>query len=238
MPALDSVLAKLSSFIDTAPATAYPTQHQPPQVKDVLSKSFVPYLKARFPNPPPAPGTKTTHPPTTPKLLSAWSEATTALARTLPPAELFPLIDVWRLAILDPVVAAHCAATPAPLVALLLPTAPRASLLTALRLLCNACACAPLFRALLGPARALLVPALLHADAAVRTAAAGLAFNAAALVQVPRVDRVRRRNRGDVLEEDEEWEVEMVSAVVEALEREKGSEDVGVSRLFVILQVC
>lgn len=70
-----------------------------------------------------------------------------------------------------------------------------------------------------------LVPSLLHEDGAVRTAAASLAFNVAAFIQKGRVAKVR----GETVEafEDEDWEVEIVSAVVEALDRETASEDVG-----------
>ena len=74
----------------------------------------------------------------------------------------------------------------------------------------------------------LLVTTLLHDDAAVRTAAASLAFNVAAYLQKGRVDKVK--NGGSEvqgIEEDGDWEVEMVSAVVEALNREKSSEEVG-----------
>lgn len=74
----------------------------------------------------------------------------------------------------------------------------------------------------------LLVTTLLHDDAAVRTAAASLAFNVAAYLQKGRVDKVKNGG-GEVqgIEEDGDWEVEMVSAVVEALNREKSSEEVG-----------
>lgn len=77
----------------------------------------------------------------------------------------------------------------------------------------------------------MLVASLLHADAQVRTAGASLAFNVAAYVQRGRVERVR----GDAsagsagAEEDGEWEVELVSAVLEAVAKETQSEEVGES---------
>jgi len=71
---------------------------------------------------------------------------------------------------------------------------------------------------------AVVIPSLLHTDGAVRTAAAGLAFNVSAFLQKGRVKRVKG-NATDV-QEDEDWEVEMVSAVVEALDRETTSEEV------------
>lgn len=83
-----------------------------------------------------------------------------------------------------------------------------------------------------------LVQSILHEDKLVRVAAASVAFNVAAWVQRGRVARIQGGNepknggmRED--EEDGEWEVELVSAIVEALEREKESEEVGKS-----LRVC
>jgi desumoylating isopeptidase 1 len=80
-----------------------------------------------------------------------------------------------------------------------------------------------------GVTRDVLVPGLLSEDAAVRTSAASLAFNVAGWMQRGRVGR-EEGGGGEGVREDEEdgeWEVEMVSAVVEAIERETNSEDVG-----------
>lgn len=82
-----------------------------------------------------------------------------------------------------------------------------------------------------------LVPSLLHEDAAIRTAAASLAFNAATHLQKARVEAVRTGRRWDSQSEGEDigdWQVEMASAVVEALDREKESEEVG-QLLYLIL---
>ena len=80
----------------------------------------------------------------------------------------------------------------------------------------------------------LVVGGLLSEDSGVRSAAASLAFNVSAFYQRGRVEGVRgggsnSGGAGDVAEGEEEgdWEVEMVSAVVEALRNEKTSEDVG-----------
>jgi hypothetical protein len=116
--------------------------------------------------------------------------------------------------------------------------APRNYILTVLRMLSNAFSNPTLTRVLLsGQTRKdvtmLLVATLLHEDAAVRTAAASLAFNVAAYLQMGRVDMVKAGNSGaEGVEEDGDWEVEMVSAVVEAIDREKGSEEVGKSSTF------
>jgi len=74
---------------------------------------------------------------------------------------------------------------------------------------------------------AVLVRSLLHEDASVRTAAASLVFNAAAFLQKGRVEIVRNGRGSEKKDiEDEDWEVETVSAVVEAIDREKINEDV------------
>jgi hypothetical protein len=75
------------------------------------------------------------------------------------------------------------------------------------------------------------VQTLLHQDRLVRVAAASLAFNVGAWVQ--RAGLLGPRGREEAVdgirkdEEDGEWEVELVSAVVEALAGEEESEDAG-----------
>jgi len=77
-----------------------------------------------------------------------------------------------------------------------------------------------------------LVQTLLHSDCLVWVAAANLAFNVGAWVQK---GQVARANGGEdagtdgiwAVEEDGEWEVELVSAVTEALANEEDSEDAG-----------
>ena len=181
------------------------------------------------------------------QLLVAWSEASRTLSSTLTPAQLFPLVDMWRLALLDDAVGAWCAsAGPASPLRVFLTTAATALegaqtdarnyVLVTLRMLANAFACAALVRTLLaaGAMRALttrvLVSSLLHADAAVRTAAASVAFDVAAFLQKSRVDQVHGAGAAAALEEDGDWEVELVSAVLEALSGESESEDVGAWR--------
>lgn len=241
VPALDTVLNKLISFVDLAPQTSWSASlsKTPVQVKQTLTDAVVPYLKSRFA------GAKTATPPNlpsaTPALLSAWTQVTVTLIQVLPIESLFPLVDMWRLALLDPAVGSWSAAVLDPNtdpISTLLTKAniavqtsaanSRNYILTVLRLVSNAFCSAPLARKLLsrsqskGDLTSLLVPTLLHADAAVRTAAASLTFNVAAWTQKGRGGGV-----GQGEEEEEDWEVEMVSAVVEALDREKGSEEVG-----------
>ncbi|KAJ7459714.1 PUL domain-containing protein [Mycena latifolia] len=246
VPPLDTVFAKLASLIDAAPASPATVQ-----TKEVLRAQVLPYLKARF-----ADGTKSTPlPSATTALLVPWAAATTTLADALTPDALFPLVDMWRLAVLDPSAATWLAAAPGagPVGvfariardALAQPTQDKGTrnyVLTTLRLLANAFGFAALARGLLsgpgseGEVLGTLVPALLHADPAVRTAAASLAFNAAASVQRARVaagaglggvipSTTNSANDADAAAAaDEEWQVELASALVEALERESGED--------------
>ncbi|KAJ7645496.1 PPPDE putative peptidase domain-containing protein [Mycena polygramma] len=253
VPPLDTVSAKLASFIDAAPPSPGTAQ-----AKEVLRAQVVPYLKARFVRAPDARGPL---PSATPALLAPWTAATTTLVGALPTEALFPLVDMWRLAALDPAAATWLSAAPGTgPVGILARTArdalaqpaqdkgTRNYVLTTLRLLANAFRTAPLARGLLsggdGAALGTLVPALLHADGAVRTAAASLAFNAAAAVQRAReaagaglggvhVSNVGANDADAAMAADEEWQVELTSALVEALEREEG-EDV-VHRLVAAL---
>ncbi|KAG6904808.1 hypothetical protein DXG01_007028 [Tephrocybe rancida] len=239
VPAIDTVLSKLSSFVDSAPWPDSIPQ-KPAQVKQALTGTVAPYLKSRFSVPP-----ATKLPSATPTVLTSWSHATASLASVLPTPSLFPLVDLWRLALLDPTVGTWAASASAPFDPLSIfiskatealthpdPAAnPRNYLLTTLRLLSNAFATPVLAQALFVGSRvklaAVVVPSLLHSDGAVRTAAASLAFNVASFLQKGRVDRVK--GAGTSVQVDEEWEVEMVSAVVEALDREVSSEEVGKS---------
>ncbi|KAG6872374.1 hypothetical protein C0995_010188 [Termitomyces sp. Mi166 len=235
VPAIDTVLSKLSSFIDSATWTS--STHTPAQVKQTLTGTVARYLKARFSAPPTA-----KLPSATPAILTPWSQATSALSSALPVASLFPLVDLWRLAFLDPAVGAWAASAPVASNPLSIfinkatttlqqsePSSnPRNFLLTTLRLLSNAFATPILAETLFTSAHttlvAVVIPSLLHTDGSVRTAAASLAFNVAAYLQKGRVEKVRG-GAGNV-QEDGEWEVEMVSAIVEALDREVASEEV------------
>lgn len=150
---------------------------------------------------------------------------------------------MWRLALLDEVVANYCASSSAggttdPVQLLLVQglaninqvNPARNYTLTLLRMLSNTFA----FR-LLGSTvarrktvTAILVNNLLHEDAAVRTAAASLGFNIAAFVQKERLEQVKQRYGPFAQsEEDGDWEVEIISAVLEAIQNEKHSEEIG-----------
>jgi hypothetical protein len=226
VPALNTVHDKLVSFLDDAPLA------NSTKIKDELAQKIFPWLKQRY--------VEKAKAPPTPAVVAAFAQTIATLVADLPAASLFPLLDIWRLAILEPTIAT---ATLAPLVKVLTSTSesmsssPRATLLTLLRVTTNTLGTS-LSRSLLAAdaaARAaltsVLVQTLLHSDRLVRVAAASLAFNVGAWVQKGRVARVKGEKGGvDGIragEEDGEWEVELVSAVTEALANEEESEDAG-----------
>ncbi|RPD62239.1 DUF862-domain-containing protein [Lentinus tigrinus ALCF2SS1-7] len=259
VPPLDTVSAKLASFIDAASQST-----ELNSAKQALSVSLVPFLKSRFPDKTASAATPAKKPavPTTPQILTSWASLTSSLTAALKPPQLFPLADLWRLAVLDEHVAnwlAGPAGTHNPLDVLVhqaldvldngdpeQKAAGRNYLLTVLRMLANGFAHAVLAKTILaraapGGKRAqvtrVVVATLLHDDAAVRTAAASLAFNVAATLQRSRVEKLRGATTGAApveVEEDEEWEVELVSAVLETLSNETKSEEV-VHRLVAAL---
>lgn len=233
------MFSKLAGFIDSAPWPPSAGQTAA-QTKGALESTVLPYLKGRFPKTP-----STNLPSATPALLEVWCRVTETLASVLPIESLFPVVDMWRLSLLDPVVATWIAGSPPhnpvtlfvpkAIEALQAPSkASRNYILTVLRMLANGFANPASARWLaLGPARdnvtQVVIPSLLHEDATVRTSAASLAFNMAVVIQKPRVEALRSGRRWTMEIEGEavgEWEVEMVSAVTEAIEREKENEEV------------
>lgn len=241
VPNLDAAFSKLVSFIDTAVEPVPSSQ----SVKQFLGIDVVKYLKSRFPS---VKDPKPAKPPTaTPQLLTQWSEHSRTLTNTLPPSQSFPIVDMWRLAVLDDTVSAWCLTSAGgksdPIQIILVkalaavssdPAGSRNYMLTTLRLLSNAFSHVPLARVLLSVSgkrlavTSFLVTSLLHPDGLVRTAAASLAFNVAAFIQKERVEAVMEKY-GPFAgpDEDGEWEVELVSAVLEALANETQSEDIG-----------
>ncbi|KAF8583356.1 DUF862-domain-containing protein [Ramaria rubella] len=251
VPAWDAAIKKLESFIDSNTGVSKFDQSN---TKNSLSEKIIPFLRARF-SAQDQPKPDTACVPA--ELLSQWSSATITLIKALPPSEIFPLVDFWRLGLLDSSVSSWAAAVEtegATIVELITNKAigvmditspnPRNLILTSLRFLANGFSNPILARHLLDPMSrtslsrmsrenitALLVPALLHADAHVRTAAASLAFNIAAHYQRPLVEAQRSGRRGEPVADNTsvgqgDWEVEIVSAIVEALSRETENEGV------------
>ena len=223
---LDTVHDKLVYFID-----ATPSLENSKRIKDDLAQNVFPWLKRRY--------VENSEASPDDRIIAAFSQTIRALAANLPVASLFPLLDVWRLAILEPTIAP---VTLDPLVEIMtsssesLSSLPRATLLTLLRLTTNA----------LGSSRSkftwqlvtnerkrttltsVLVPALQHSDRLVRVAAASLVFNVSARLQKGRAAKVRdETGEADWFVLDEEWELQLVRAITEAIAKEGESEDLG-----------
>ena len=239
VPALDTVRDKLISFINTAPSDALPNGTS---IKDDLTNTIFPWLKSRF-------SQGKTSPQVPPTLTSKFTQIIATLIKALPVNSLFPLLDIWRLAVLEP---SFAIVSVRPLTSLLTtistsgPFTSRATLLTLLRLLSNAIGSPTLARPLLvsdpqakAAVTGVLVQTLLHEDRLVRVAAASVAFNVAAWVQRGRVARLTGNGagKGDEAkenEEDEERDTEIISAVIESINKESESEEVGEYLAFVV----
>jgi len=186
-----------------------------------------------------------------------WTEITDRSLASLKPEETFPLIDLWRVGLLDPKITtlltmalSPSSNTPEPLTAILelasstlkasSSSTPKPFLLTVLRLLTNILAISPFANMILAtPSQtpklhkilenvlSVTVDSLLHPDQSVRSAAAGVAVNLAGWRH--RVSKEQGKGADEGVEHD--WEVELVSAAIEAIDRE-ADEDVGKSCLY------
>ncbi|KAG8955891.1 hypothetical protein FRC04_006338 [Tulasnella sp. 424] len=256
-PNFDAALAKLVSFVEASPNVA-----DKDSCKQTFRDVVVPKLKVRFP---PIIGKDKPTPTTTnldPNFLPSFAKASRDLLNALPPTELFPVIDLWRIAVLDAEVAKWLSLSgtrsdgkETDVTGLILSKvheaqestpsgAPRNLLLTTLRLASNCFAHTILARHILTPSTtaisptpprslltSILVPTLLHEDVPTRTAAASLAFDVAAYVQKPLMEQARNGNAISPnqtvdSQSDGDWEVEMSSALIEALRKENASEEV------------
>ncbi|KIJ62739.1 hypothetical protein HYDPIDRAFT_30327 [Hydnomerulius pinastri MD-312] len=228
VPNLDTMFAKLTGSIDGVSSWTGPVTKA--QVKQTLSKTVLPFLKA---------STATPSSPQQPSVpFDHWPALASNIASNLGLSELFPLVDIWRLALLNAKFAAWNTTkkgSESPIKMLLAKAIrpdniPRNYLLTVLRMMSNAFSNQILARELILSTRSdvtsLLVTTLWHDDATVRMSAASLAFNIAAHLQKRRVDKVKARDDSTDPEEDADWEVEMISAIIEAVKLENGSEDI------------
>lgn len=218
-PALPALSTKLNSILTES---ALPTEYS-----TTLTKTVISYLAAL-----PAPPNKPTS-PLPPALVKSWSTATVRALDALPSKDWFPLIDLWRLALARDLgrlsSSADLTAFFPSFVARLTPAetldgADKPLILTIVRLISNALPSASFGSSLLAqPAlegvTRVVVRALLDADKGVRSAGAGLGWSVVGRVWAGRAEQVEVGG--------EEWEVEVASAVLEALGRESESVDVG-----------
>jgi hypothetical protein len=156
--------------------------------------------------------------------------------------DLFPLLDLWRIALLNQSFATGCALGTYGVtnvidkvsehVEKLGSATPKALALTGLRLGSNVASHPALLRYIMSEPThrsnytQIAVSGLLHEDTGVRTAAATLVFNLGTHLQ-----RSRRQTptRPDSVE-DGEWEVEMITAILEGLSKES---DQGIGEFIV-----
>lgn len=192
---------------------------------DVLKNQVVPFLEGKGGD--------------AASIVDKWTAASGALLQSLKPAEVFPVVDLWRLGLLNNSVVQLL--TPriggpndpiAPILALTarelkqgVAATPRPLLLTTLRLETNLLAPLPLATAALSRPDNLLsvlVEALLHPDVGVRKAAADVAVNAAAWRHRVREATPQTPDAPEVGGED--WETELLSALIEAIAREEDAD--------------
>ena len=233
---LDAVVIKLSHFIDTSELRA----EEKARIKDTIESTALPFLKLQV-----LPSGKSTAKPLSllAPMLTEWADASKTLISALPTEQLFPVVDLWRLALLSTTVGIWISGEPfstpgatSDIISGFLDKAefkslPRPFVLTLLKCLCNAFGTPALSQRLLvsSPLREkltdLAISQLLEEDNQVRTAAASLVFNIASSTQVQRSDAGRNISVPQTSTGvDAEWEIEVVSAVIEGIRREEGEE--------------
>jgi len=233
---LDAVVTKLAQFIDSSELQV----EERARIKDTIESATLPFLKLQI-----LPSGKSTVKPLSSldPMLTEWTDASKTLISALPTERLFPVIDLWRICFLSMTVGTwvsqvHPSAPGATssIISEFLDKAqfkpiPRSFVLTLLKCLCNTFGTPALSRRLLspGPLRDnltdLAISQLLEEDNLVRTTAASLVFNIASSTQAQRIDVGRNdlslRTYSGV---DDEWEIEVVSAVIEGIRREESEE--------------
>jgi hypothetical protein len=230
-PDLAAVSKKLRSFLDSATTWFQPfdTSLSKADTMGILFESVIPYVKA---------STTSQCLPLHP-LFDLWHDATSSMLWNMPEDQLFPLVDLWRMALLDEKVSSWCAdrnGLDSPLGLLLSKACEGSSktyLLTLLRMLSNAFKNRALGWKLLLSAQSniaiLLEHTLAHEDTSVRRSASGLTFNAFARLQELRIENLCKGDEegADHLEMEismtllnAEWEASIACAVLAAIERE------------------
>jgi len=179
-------------------------------------------------------------------LFDLWHDVTSSISWNIPTDQLFPLVDLWRMALLDSKVSSWCAdrnGLDSP-VGLLLSKACKWSsekyLLTLLRMLINAFRYRALgwkvLLSLQNNLAILLEHTLIHEDSRIRSGASGLAFNMFACLQELREENLQKGDdeEADHLEMElsltvlnSNWEASILSSVLAAIQREDDG-DIGI----------
>lgn len=233
---LDAVVTKLSHFIDSS---ALPAEEQA-RIRHTIESGILPFLKHQIS----PPGKSTVKPLSSlSPLLTEWVDASKSLTSALPAEQLFPVIDLWRIGFLSATVGAwvseECANTPGVTSSIIfeflnkaeLKPLPRSFVLTLSKCFSNALGALPLSRQLLapGPLREkltdLAISQLLEEDHQVRATAASLVFNIASCTQAQRTETGKNNSLPQIhTGPDAEWEIEVVSAIIEGIRREESEE--------------
>lgn len=235
---LDAASAKLKGFLEDSATTwfqPFDTSLSKADSMEILFGTIFPYVKASaalqcFPMDP---------------LFDLWHDVTSSISWNIPEDQLFPLVDLWRIALLNPKISSWCAdrnGLNSPLGLLLSKACQLSSkkyLVTLLDMLTNAFANRALGWKLLLSAQnnlaALLEHTLVHEDRGIRLRASSLAFNTFAHLQELRLENLQRGNEEetDHLEMElsltvlnAEWEASVLYAVLAAIERESDN-DIG-----------
>ncbi|KAF9651564.1 DUF862-domain-containing protein [Thelephora ganbajun] len=235
---LDAVVTKLSRFIDSSELRA----EEKARIKDTIESVTLPFLKLQV-----LPSGKSALKPLSSlaPMLTEWADVSRTLISGLPIEQLFPVIDLWRIGFLSTAVGTWVSeervntsdpgATSGIISEFLnkaeLKHLPRSFVLTLLKCLSNAFGTPSLSQRLLSPGifreklTGLAISQLLEEDNQVRATAASLVFNIASGTQAQRAGTrknhfVPQTHTGV----DAEWEVEVVSAVIEGIRREASEE--------------
>ncbi|KAG2746043.1 hypothetical protein P692DRAFT_201055863 [Suillus brevipes Sb2] len=239
VPDFDAMSKKLKNFLDSATTWFHPFDTSLSKVDTmlVLFGTMIPYVKAFHTS-----QCLPQHP-----LFDLWHDITSSISWNMPEDQLFPLVDLWRLALLDEQVSSWCAdhnGLDSPLGLLLSKACKWSSkkyLLTLLRMLSNAFSNRGLgWKILLSLQKnvaILLEHTLVHEDTDIRKSASSLAFNIFARLQELRVENLCKGDEegADHLEMEismtllnAEWEASIACAVLAAIERESDG-DIGTS---------
>ena len=210
------------------------------KLKGVIESATLPFLKLQI-----LPSGKSTvkTPSSLAPMLIEWTAASKTLFSALPIDQLFPVVDLWRIGFLSTTVGAWVSGEDASapdmnssivhefLRKVELKPLPRSFILTLLKCLSNTFGIFSLSRQLLapGPLREqltdLVISQLLEEENQIRATAASLVFNIASCTQI---QRVKTGKNGSIpqfhAEFDAEWEIEVVSAVIEGIRREENEE--------------
>ncbi|KAK4511413.1 uncharacterized protein ATC70_012628 [Mucor velutinosus] len=167
-----------------------------------------------------------------------WKLLVDVLLQKLTVDQLFPLFDIYRSLLLSKTVSDFYVNDPSQIASILEiasqnETPAKATWLMILRIACNLFANTTLsttqFTSNLAASHRsqltqLLVTSLLASDAQVRQAAASLAYNCSTCIAVERLEKEKGTFSGMAEQEDDDWEVELSSAVMDALIKEMDEE--------------